>query len=168
VKHCEIKRPDNSYSEFYNYKGTYSIILFALVDADYRYFSLMWVVIVQLMMVQCSEIQCSIQQWKIICSIGLIISVTISDEAIPLSNTLLKPYSKVNLTLKQKIFNYRRSRGRRVSENAFGILAQRFCVFGRPIGLNVTTINIVIRSVCYLHNWLRMATSSYISKGCVD
>jgi len=35
-KHCEIERP-NSCSEFYNYKKTYSIILFALVDADYRF-----------------------------------------------------------------------------------------------------------------------------------
>jgi hypothetical protein len=34
-KHCQIKCPDSSCSEFYNYKGTYSIILFALVDADY-------------------------------------------------------------------------------------------------------------------------------------
>jgi hypothetical protein len=47
----------------------------------------------------------------------------IGDDAFPLRNTLLKPYSKINLTLKQKIFNYRLSRARRVSENAFGILA---------------------------------------------
>ena len=36
-KHCQIKHPDNSCSEFYDYKGTYSIILFALVDAYYRF-----------------------------------------------------------------------------------------------------------------------------------
>ena len=35
-KHCEIERP-NSCSEFYNYKKTYRVILFALVDADYRF-----------------------------------------------------------------------------------------------------------------------------------
>jgi hypothetical protein len=46
-------------------------------------------------------------------------SVIIGDDAIPLGNTFLKPYSKVNLTLKQKVFNYRLSRARRVSENAF-------------------------------------------------
>jgi hypothetical protein len=96
------------------------------------------------------------------------ISVIISDDAFPLRNTLLKPYSKVNLTLKQKIFNYHLSRARRVSENAFGILAQRFRVFGRPIELKVSTINLVIRSACYLHNWIRMTTSNYISVGCVD
>jgi hypothetical protein len=36
-KHCQIKRSNNSCSEFYNYKGTYSVILFALVVADYRF-----------------------------------------------------------------------------------------------------------------------------------
>jgi hypothetical protein len=36
-KHCQIKRADNGCSEFYNYKETYSIILFALGDADYRF-----------------------------------------------------------------------------------------------------------------------------------
>ena len=36
-KHRHMKRPDNSCSEFYNYKGTYIIILFALVYTDYRF-----------------------------------------------------------------------------------------------------------------------------------
>ena len=94
----------------------------------------------------------------------------IGDDAFPLRNTLLKSYSKVNPTLKQtkKIFNYRFSRAMRFSENAFGILAQRFRVFGRPIELKVGTTDLVIRSACYLHNWLRMTSSNYISMGCVD
>jgi hypothetical protein len=95
-------------------------------------------------------------------------SVILGDDAFPLRNNLLKPYSKVNLTLKQKVFNYRLSRARRFSENAFGILAQRFRAFHRPIGLKVSTTDLVIRSDRYLHNWLRTTTSNYISMGCVD
>jgi hypothetical protein len=83
-------------------------------------------------------------------------SVIIGDDAFQLRNTLLKPWRKVILTFEQKIFNYRLSRGRSVSDNAFGILAQRFRVFGRPIELKVGTIDLVIRSACYLHSWIRM------------
>jgi hypothetical protein len=59
-------------------------------------------------------------------------SLLIGDDAFPPRNILLKPHSKVNLTFKQKIFNYCLSHARTVSENAFGILAQ-FHVFGRLI-----------------------------------
>jgi hypothetical protein len=94
-------------------------------------------------------------------------SVITGDDAFPLRNASLKTYSTVNLTLKQKIFNYHLSRARRDSENAFGILAERFRVFGRPIELKVSTIDLVIRSACCLHNWLRMTSSNYISMGCL-
>ena len=36
-KHVACKAPRNSGSEFYNYKGFYSVILFAMVDADYKF-----------------------------------------------------------------------------------------------------------------------------------
>lgn len=36
-KHIQIKQPKKSRAEFYNYKGYYSIILFAAVDADYYF-----------------------------------------------------------------------------------------------------------------------------------
>ena len=36
-KHIMMRAPPNSSSMFYNYKGYFSIILMALVDADYRF-----------------------------------------------------------------------------------------------------------------------------------
>jgi hypothetical protein len=167
-KHCQIKRPDNSCSEFCNYKGTYSIILFALVDADY------WFVFNEVgsngrvndgAMFRNSKLNSAMENNLLIWPDN---SVIIGDDAFPLRNTLMKPYSKVNLTLKQKIFNYRLSRARRVSENVFGILGQRFHTPSRPIELKVSTIDLVIRSACCLRNWLRMTSSNYISMGCVD
>lgn len=48
--------------------------------------------------------------------------VTVGDEAFPAKPYLLGLYSGRGLSAKKRIFHYRLSRARRVSENAFGIL----------------------------------------------
>lgn len=50
-------------------------------------------------------------------------SVIIGDDDFPLSQNLLKPFTRRNLTVTERICNYRSSRARWVVENAFGILA---------------------------------------------
>jgi len=55
--------------------------------------------------------------------------VFVGDDAFPLRKNIMEPYSMTRpLTIKERIFNYRLSRVRRVSENAFGIMLSRFRV----------------------------------------
>lgn len=95
--------------------------------------------------------------------------VIVGDDAFPLKNYLMKPYSQRNLTYDEKVLNYRLSRCRRVVENAFGILVSRFRIFEKPIACNVTTVDRIVYAACTLHNWLRYnSTSTYLPNGAVD
>ena len=48
--------------------------------------------------------------------------VIVADDAFPLKPHLMIPYSFLSLSKENRVFNYRLSRARRISENAFGIL----------------------------------------------
>lgn len=79
--------------------------------------------------------------------------VFVGDEAFALTPHFLKPYSQKELTNERKIFNYRLSRARRIVENAFGILANRFRIFHTSINLSLENIDTVVMSCCVLHNF---------------
>lgn len=61
----------------------------------------------------------------------------------------------------RRIFNYRISRARRVSENAFGILTNRFRVFLNATALAVEKVEIITYTCILLHNFL-LSKKSYI------
>lgn len=62
--------------------------------------------------------------------------VFVGDDAFAMSENLLKPYGGDRLESDQGIYNYRLSRARRVTENAFGILTARFDVFQKAMQLS--------------------------------
>ncbi|XP_028138355.1 uncharacterized protein LOC114332779 [Diabrotica virgifera virgifera] len=95
--------------------------------------------------------------------------VFIGDEAFPLMENLLTPYSQKNPTYEEKVFNYRLCRARRVVENVFGVLASRFRIFQQPFNINLDKIELVILACCALHNFLRKTCkSNYITEKCID
>ncbi|XP_026819613.1 LOW QUALITY PROTEIN: protein ALP1-like [Rhopalosiphum maidis] len=112
-----IKRPPGSGSSFYNYKKTYSVILFAMVDGDYCF-----TYIDIGANGRASDSAIFRDSTLNIALENNTLGVIIGDDAFPLRTNLLKPYSKTGLNNYEMIFNYRLSRARRVVENAFGIL----------------------------------------------
>lgn len=89
-------------------------------------------------------------------------------DAFPLKKYLMKSYSWCNLSDKERIYNYRLSRARRVVENVFGILASKFRVFEKPISLKLETVDKVACTCCALHNWLRKTNPCYIFNILID
>lgn len=95
--------------------------------------------------------------------------VFVADEAFALHENILKPYPQKNLSPEQRIFNYRLSRARRVVENAFGVLANRFRVFHTAIHMDPNKVDFVVLAACVLHNFLRRhAKSSYTTSNSFD
>lgn len=87
--------------------------------------------------------------------------VILTDDAFPLQEHIMKPFSGYHSTgTPQRTYNYRHSRARRVVENTFGLLASVFRVFRKPIALSVENAEIITTAAIYLHNFLRKSSSS--------
>lgn len=165
-KHIVMQQPKNTGSKFFNYKGTFSIVLLALVDSEYRF---LYIDIGKQGRISdggvfASSSLCHALQRN---TLGLpgpatfpgdtqeIPYFVVADEAFPLRKYIMKPYPNRNLSKTQRIFNYRLSRSRRIVENAFGILASRFRIFLKPINLAPEKVELLVLCACTLHNMLR-------------
>lgn len=77
-----------------------------------------------------------------------------ADDAFPLKTWMMKPYKGSFLPEKQRVFNYRLSRARRIIENTFGIAAARWRVWKRPVIASPEKVTSIAKAVCVLHNYL--------------
>ena len=177
-KHVVVKQPGNFGSFYFNYKGTFSIVLLALVDANYNF---------TYVDVGCngrvsdggvfreSTLSSAMERNLLgipapkIVGQDLLPYVIVADDAFPLKTNIMKPYPYRGLSHQKRITNYRISRARRVSENAFGIMANRFRVFLSPIQLSVQNTEKITLASCTLHNCLRQkAPQNYTPAGSFD
>jgi hypothetical protein len=165
-KHIAIKCPKNGGSLYYNYKGFHSVILMALVDAEYKF---TWVEVGSNGSAGDAQVFNNGELREAIIDGSLNLPppeplphddkdmpyFLIADDAFALRKWMMKPFSLRHLTRPQRIFNYRLSRARRIVENAFGILAHRFrCLLTTLQQEPKTVTSIVLACVC-LHNLLR-------------
>ena len=170
-KHIMMGCPPNSHSLFYNYKGFFSIVLMALVDADYCFIyidvgnygsngdsgifknsALREAFTGNLLNIPRPK------RLPVYLEGGALPHCIVADEAFPLRMDLMRPYPRSKkqnrLAYDKSIFNYRLSRARRIVENAFGILAQRFRMFDRRIHMDDHYVIKIVNATCVLHNYL--------------
>lgn len=170
-KHVLIQAPPHTGSQFFCYKKTFSIVMLCLVDANYKFIAVDVGAFGknsdgsifknsrfgkklrgnQLQFPPSKPLPGSNQ---------VLPHVIIGDEAFPLCTNVMIPYSRevAQGDEEKKIFNYRLSRARNVSENSFGILVRKFRIFDHRLALSHEHINQVVLAACCLHNYLRNDT----------
>ncbi|XP_033953775.1 uncharacterized protein [Pseudochaenichthys georgianus] len=179
-KHINIRPPPGTGSTYFNYKHTFSMVLMALADSNYKFLNV--------------DVGCNgrISDGGVFggCSLQdalenrtssipapapppasdqAVCYSIVADEAFPLKEYLMTPYPTQRLFVEQRIFNYRLSRARRVVENAFGILANRFRVFLTSINIQDTAkVEAIVLACCALHNFLLTENCSVYMAGVVD
>lgn len=146
-KHIVLEAPENSGSTFFNYKGRHSIVLMALVDSNYLF---VYVNVECQGRISDGGVFKNCDLWKIVENgtglpkdkplPGRIFAapyVIVADDAFALHKHIMKPFpGHQKKRSKRRIFNYRLSRARRCSENAFGIVSSVFRVLRKPMLLN--------------------------------
>lgn len=170
-EHVMNQAPINSGSEFYNYKNFFSIVLFAVVEADYNF---MYVNIGCQGRMSDGGVfaNTEFKRFHEECTLNLpsemplegrqkkLPHVFVADDAFPLQQNIMKPYPGIQgKGTKKRIFNYRLSRSRRVVENAFGIISSVFRMLRKPQLLEPESVIKTTLTCVYLHNFLRASTS---------
>ena len=169
-KHVVMQAPNKSESLYHNDKGTFSVVLMAIVDPWYRFTCVdigdygsnadgaIWSRSAFGQVLEHGELDLPppkpLPNWP---AGGVFHHVFLGDEAFPLKANLMRPYPRARVGIMERIkqiFNYRLSRARRIVENGFGIFAQRFRLFNRRIPLCPMNVDNVIKACCILHNYL--------------
>ena len=175
-KHIAILQFQNSGSEYFNYKHFFSIVLLALVDANYKFVDINVGASVRAgdagiytdsdLKKALDENSLNLPKPTSIHGIARkkIHYHIVGDDAYSLSLQMMKPYPHRNMDKAKRIFNYCLSRARRVVENAFGILANRFHLFLTTTDLSPEKVKDLIMAACCLHNFMiEHNKSAYIS-----
>ncbi|GBN84796.1 hypothetical protein AVEN_212124-1 [Araneus ventricosus] len=180
-KHVVLQAPVNSGTEFHNYKSHFSIVLFALVDGNY---SFMFADVGSQGRISDSGVFQATKLHSMLKenTLGIPLPEELpgrsmkipyflaGDSAFALSENLMKPYpGDFAKGTRQRIFNYRLSRARRVVENAFGISSAVFRVLRKPMLLEPETAELIVMTVILLHNYLRVHSRNlYTPPGTFD
>ena len=180
-KHVVIQAPENSGSHYFNYKGTYSIVLLAIVDSQYKF---------TYVDVGCNGRisdggvfqNCSIYEGLEHGTLHLpgskplpnrskaVPYCFVADDAFAMKPYILKPYPYHGQPAPNRIFNYRLSRARRIVENSFGIIANKFRVLRKPMALTPGRVKDIVLAICALHNFLLESKdrANYLHQGLID
>ena len=169
-KHVRIQKPKNEGSCYYNYKHTHSIILMAIAGPEYEclyahvgsngrvnYLGI-WNKTSLLQGIQDGSVK--LPSNEKLPNGEITLYDFLGDDAFALKRFMMKPFPEQGLTGERRVYNYRHSRARRISENLFGILANRWRTFFTIINLELKYVENVIFTALILRNMLIKSPNS--------
>lgn len=175
-KHIRIVQPRNTGAQYYNYKHFYSIVLMALVNPNYEFIFIDVGKNGRISdggVIECTEFYKRLQSDRL--NLPTVEEtkhnlnfVFLGDEAFSLTKNFLRPFPQKELTYEKRVFNYRLSRARNVSENAFGLLNSRFRILNTCINMAPEKIKCIVLAICALRNCLLKLSSSYLTPSICD
>lgn len=153
---------------FHNYKGTFSIVLMAVVDAHYRFRvvdvggfgrtsdggTLSNSIFGQALRDGTLDLP-EDTELPGAAHLGPQPYVFVGVEAFPLRKNLMRPFPGSNQPRSKRVFNYCLSRARMTVECTFGILSSQWRMYRRVIGMHPTKAVACVKASCVLHNFLR-------------
>lgn len=167
-KHIRVVKPWGTGSEFFNYKKFFSVVLMAAVDSNY-YFR--YIDVGSYGHEGDSNIFKATSFGKKVYNKtlnlplpGYILNdpsripmpyVFVADEAFAMCENIMRPYPGKNMTWRERVLNYRLSRAKRYVECGFGILANKWRIFHRPIDVSIDFVDVIVQACCVLHNFVR-------------
>ena len=163
-KHIVINCPDNSSSEYFNYKGTFSIHLQAVSDED-GYFTYIdfgdydWHsdagVFKYSSFGEALNNTLPIPHDEAIYSSEPLPFAILGDEAYPLMKNLMRPYARRDLENSKRVYNYRHSQARRAVECAFCMMSKKWGALQTTLSMSPEHAKLVVLACCVLHNFVR-------------
>jgi hypothetical protein len=154
---------------YFNYKGFYSIQLFAVCGLDKK---------IKFFRVgdpgsyndgRCYDLSkfqsfLSSPQWRSASHLYFL-----ADSAFPIRGQVITPYKNVfSLTSEQKRFNFLLSHTRILIEHVFGLLKGRFAILKKGIPVALESASMFVRAVVVLHNILQDVNDEHIWERVVD
>ena len=149
-KHVLIQAPPKSGTTFYNYKGTFSVVLLALVDARYRFTAIDvgsygknsdgGIFSESVLGKSLEDGSLGVPPYTSLPGMTEEMPhVIVGDEAFPLKSYLMRPFPGTQTAHDEskKIFNYRLSRAQRI----VGILSSRWCIFQRKMNIHPSSVD---------------------------
>ncbi|CAK1580953.1 unnamed protein product [Parnassius mnemosyne] len=167
-KHIRCEKLNGAGSEFYNYKQYHSLVLMAVADANYYFISVdigAYGSSSDSTVFKNSAFGKKLEGSQLILPSPTYLPkdengenmpyVFVGDEAFALSEHIMRPYPRRNLSVTQRVFNYRLTLARRFVECTFGILTNKWRILHRALDVKLTTCDQIIKACCILHNYVR-------------